>query len=294
MSPNITPEKKSCADLSCGFVLAASGADYTDIAYRTAHSMRAVMPDANIDLFTDQNVEPGPFDQVHQLENSWFRPKFESLRRSRFDRTVYLDSDILVIADISDIFQVLNNFDVAMAHDPLRNSTNGLRKWRQDIPNAFPQLNGGLIGIKSSQQTDRFLIAVEDALRTDKLPKDQPVVRELLYQSELRLAVLPPEYNFFDFPQAETFSDLHTAPRVIHHYRLQPKFSSGGKSITTVRTLVGPYLYAHLQHLISRDQTLGSTSKHRIKPLIEKGFWGRLRVISHKAARNWARFHQSR
>ena len=198
-------EQTQADRLSCGYVFAASGAGHVKLAEAAARTLRRVAPAAQIDLFADGTPSDATvFDRVHALDRTWFRPKFEALRRSRFGRTIYLDSDIVVIADPSDIFDVLERFDIAAVHNQHRNSEHATQIWRREIPAAFPQVNGGLIGIRRSDAVLALIGQVEAALRADpKLKRDQVPLRELLFDSDLRIAILPPEYNRMQVRHAE-------------------------------------------------------------------------------------------
>lgn len=98
---------------SRGFVFATTGEQYTTLARRAARTLRGVMPQCNIDLFTDRAVDDDVFDQIHRLDHNWFRPKMQAIRESRFERTIVMDADLVVVADISEVFQVLDHCDIA-------------------------------------------------------------------------------------------------------------------------------------------------------------------------------------
>ena len=50
-----------------GVIYVAAGADYLDLAIRSARSLRALNAGLAVDLFTDQPVEPGLFDRVRPI-----------------------------------------------------------------------------------------------------------------------------------------------------------------------------------------------------------------------------------
>ncbi|MFO7731637.1 MAG: DUF5312 family protein, partial [Spirochaetia bacterium] len=56
-------------------------------------------------------------DRIHQLDDPWHRSKMDAMLLSRFDKTLYLDADLFVIADIRDVFEVLDHFDMAMTQE---------------------------------------------------------------------------------------------------------------------------------------------------------------------------------
>ena len=95
-------------------------------------------------------------------------------------------------ADISDLFAILDRFDIAMTLE---------RPYRDDfpansgVPNAFVEFNQGVIAFRRSN-------AVQEALKeslswTERLDAryDQPPLRLALFHSEVRIATLPLEFN---------------------------------------------------------------------------------------------------
>ncbi len=251
---------------TCGFVFATTGPEYTALAQRAALSVKQHCPSIPIDLFTDQPLTDDTFAHIHQLETTWFRPKMESMYRSRFAHTVYLDADLLVVADISDIFDMLGRFDLAAAHDQYRNSTPATNQYKRPIPAAFPQYNGGLLAFKRNEQTQAFLRRWEQALKDSKMPRDQPIFRELLFDSTLSICTLPPEYNVHRIEHLRTLTSEDGAPRVIHHFHFHQHITKGNFPITTVQELLGSPLYNHLQKLIAADTSLNPEGTHRKVP----------------------------
>jgi hypothetical protein len=185
-------------DRRCGVVYIATGESFVEAARLSALSVRRHNPDLPIALFSDRPIEPDgadPFSAVHPVQNPHRRSKVDYLPHSPFERTLYLDADIRVFADLSEIFGVLDRFDVALAHAHARNHRSTNTTWRADIPRAFPQFNGGVIAWQRSEATQAFLRAWRDAYHASGFRKDQVTLRELLWLSDLRIATLPPEYN---------------------------------------------------------------------------------------------------
>ena len=286
-------DRAARAGESRGFVFAASGAGHVELAENAARSLRAVCPTARIDLFADAApADASPFEQVHPLERTWFRPKFEALRRSRFDRTIYLDSDIVAVADPSDIFEVLDRFDLAAVHNQHRNSAHATQVWRRPLPAAFPQINGGLLAIRRTPEVLALIDGIEAALREDpSLKRDQVPMRELLFDSAIRFAVLPPEYNLMQVRLAEVQGRKDAGPRLLHLTRLHAHLTGGERRVRSAEAAVGPVLWAHLQRLVAGDRTLGGTPDPTLRPLADRGLGGMLNVGWRKA-RKW--LHQRR
>jgi hypothetical protein len=204
-----------------GVIFAATGPEkYTQLAIRAARSLRRHNPELQIDLFTDNQCELSDFDRVHVLTDPWARSRIDAMRLSRFDRTLMLDSDVIVLADIGDIFQVLDRFDIALAHDQERNSENAQNAWKTVLPAAFPQFNGGVIAVRRSDAVQAMLGDWASAVRDHATGRDQQVLREILWHSALRVATLPAEFNVLDIDLLKDWSVKKTAPRIVH----QPMF----------------------------------------------------------------------
>lgn len=130
----------------------------------------------------------------------------EALGHSRFQKTVCLDADLFVLADIGDIFDVLHHFDFAAAQDQPLNSIRNRKIWREALPMAFPQYNAGLIGLKKSAATTVFVTLWMKSMLESGATADQPILRELLFHSKLRIATLPADYNLMVFNLAREWT----------------------------------------------------------------------------------------
>lgn len=251
--------------LSRGFVFAASGKGYTPIAMAAGQSLRDMCPDAQIDLFTDTPPTGAhPFDQVHLVERSWYRPKFDALLHSRFDLTIYLDNDMIFLADITDIFDVLEHHDMAAAHFETRSSGGATQVRNVKLPAAYPQINGGLMGVRRSEKTDALLTRVQDYL-LEKGGMDQAPLREELFFSDLRLAILPVEYNMMRLWVLNSTRRAQGAPRVLHLRKLQKHLREDEEQRPfDVKKLVHPLVRARIQVLLDADRTLEGRTKRTV------------------------------
>ena len=186
-------------DRARGVVYVASGEGYAEMARLSALSVRRHNPDLPIALFSDRplakNGASDPFSAVHPVQSPHRRSKVDYMPHSPFERTLYLDVDIRVFADLSEVFGVLDRFDVALAHAHARNARHTNTRWRADLSSAFPQFNSGVFAWRHTPATQAFLCGWRDAFHAAGFRKDQVTLRELLWLSELRIATLPPEYN---------------------------------------------------------------------------------------------------
>lgn len=264
-----------------GVIFVTTGKDYTQLAERAAQSVKDSCPGLQVDLFTDQTMDMKVFDRIHHLEDPWHRSKMDAMILSRFDKTLYLDADLFVIADIRDVFEVLDRFDMAMAHDDGRNTKHCHNFWRKPLPNAFPQLNGGVIAFRRRPAVLNLLKNWSVAVRNNDLKQDQPVLRELVWDSDLRIATLPPEYNLMRFKVLRFQSKKSSsAPRIIHSPEFHKHFTMNETRLDTLEDLLGPVIASKLPALIAADRSLARMAGREPHFPSKKDIWlRRLRLV---------------
>lgn len=250
-----------------GVVFCATGERYVAMARAAADGLRRTDPDLPCDLFTDAAGPVDGFDRTIRLEDLKRRPKIEAMLASRFDHTLFLDADVFVVNPVGPVLALLDRFDIALAHDFERNSAHGRRIWREAVPSSFPQFNSGVLGVRRTAATTALLEDWADGLEAAGGGRDQPVLRELLWSSDLRIATLPPEFNFCDLGALPFFRRATPAPRVVHYFACKP---APGAPVRP-RVVLGPALFAVIEEMSRSDGTLsdargveGSGSRGRL------------------------------
>jgi hypothetical protein len=160
-------------------------------------------------------VDPA-VDSVSPIENPHVRSKIDYIHKTPFDRTLYLDADTRIVADITSLFDLLDRFDLAIAHAHQRNHFATQQIWNVDIPDAFPQMNGGVLLYNHQPETIRLLQDWQRAYHGHAFSKDQVTLRELLWKSDLRIAILPPEYNIRYKKYLDVWTDEEAKPYILH------------------------------------------------------------------------------
>jgi len=159
----------------------------------SARQIRKQMDNPNITVITDElKSENDCFDKVIVEENfhSDWRVKPEKIPDSPYDRTIYLDSDTYVTEDISDMYNILNEFDIAVSREPM-----GITRTVDELPRAFPEFNTGIMLFENNENT-RSLFDTWRKIYQDRQERmDQPSFRKALYESDVAFTSLPPEYN---------------------------------------------------------------------------------------------------
>lgn len=229
-----------------GVLYVAVGNEFVNEATVSARTLRREMPDINIAVVSNQSISGSVFDTIIQLENPsfGFRDKVAGIRHSPFDQTVYLDTDVFVAEGFPELFEVLNQFDIAATHNPNRDlDTSDL-----GVPASFPEYNTGVLAYETSACTDLFE-AWADKYRDDHA-HDQPSFRKAVYESDVRIATLPREYNCMirypgkvvepvkifhsrllemDSPGAPKYFDVEDAVDKVNQYEGHRIYKRGGR-----------------------------------------------------------------
>ena len=202
-----------------GVIYVARGAGYLDLARRSAAGVRATNPGLAVTLFTDQpDAGPG-FDAVRPIPQG-VTPKLAVLPASPYRRTLYLDCDTLVLAPLGDLFDLLDRFDLALAHDVRRCSALIRTGHRIATPYAFPQMNAGVMLYRDSAAMAGFWANWAELYAEAGVTRDQVSLRDLLWASDLRFYVLPPEFNLRRVTLLDAWEPLDARPTIVHSHRL--------------------------------------------------------------------------
>ncbi|MGB5559222.1 MAG: hypothetical protein WBN04_14570 [Paracoccaceae bacterium] len=224
-----------------GVIYVATGPGYVDLALQSARSLRASNPGLAVDLFTDDRGADGLeiFDQVHSVPVVHPRAKLECMALSRFQRTLFLDADTLVVGDLGDLWGVLDRFDLALAHDVRRASKLIRAGLEVETPYAFPQLNSGVVLYRQSAAMAGFLADWLQRFRGAGVARDQIVLKDVLWSSDLRFYVLPPEFNLRRVTVLEAWEPLDAEVKIIHSHRLMDHLRvPGAARISDLETLL--------------------------------------------------------
>lgn len=220
-----------------GVMYVAQGPEYLELAWQSAVTLRRYNRNITVEIFTDQDVVPGLFDSVRPIPDG-ATPKLACLKHTSFDRTLYLDCDTLVAAPLGDLFEILEKFDLAVAHDVRRKSQLIRQRGAVKTPYAFPQMNAGVILYRKHERVVRFLSDWERRYSEIASTRDQISFRDLLWESDIRFYVLPPEFNLRRVTHLATWEPLDARPTIIHSHRLLQHIRHGHARLTTIDDIV--------------------------------------------------------
>ncbi len=189
-----------------GIIYSCAGDFYIGEALRSARSSLRHNAVPHL-IFTSRegDSEEGVSFQHFDPSANPYADKIANIRRSPFERTIYLDSDTFVVDEIVHLLALLDHYDVAVAYAP---AYRGLAD--PGVPHAFYEFNTGVLAWRASDRVAAFLRSWEETylawLSEEPFPgatkasnsrrADQPAFRRCAWEHGLRLFVLAPEYNF--------------------------------------------------------------------------------------------------
>lgn len=211
---------------SRGVIYIVTGQKFVHEACRSAASVRQCMPHIPITLFSDVPQRSSLFDQVVPIvkPTHGHEDKILNIAKSPYQDTLYLDSDTHMVDDSRELFSLLERFDLAAVHAPYR-----AQYHVSEVPDCFPEFNAGVLLFRQSAKTDGLFARWLQIYREDGIKPlnwlfpggaslyrhaipNQPSFRRALYESDVRIATIPPEYNCrFPFP-----GFVHTKVKIIH------------------------------------------------------------------------------
>ena len=213
-----------------GFIYIAFGNNFFKECINSVKILKS-KTDLPISLFTDiQNItnsERDLFYSIKQVKSIHLRSKVDYIHLSPFEKTIYLDTDIIVVKNIDELFILLERYDFIATLDTARKRKNiaELIEEYDKIPYVYGELNGGLLGF--NQYAKQNIINKWSSIFYKYMHLtngwDQPSLRILLWKYKASLFILPPEYNVRSkdlLKKIETSKDKlghdHMEPRVYH------------------------------------------------------------------------------
>lgn len=190
---------------SFGIVYVATGDFFAKEAIESAKQVKSLNEDVQIALFTDKPYESNYIDHeilINDPQNS-VKDKMMCLANSPFYYNIFADSDTHFVIDPSNLRSVFDYYDFSCTHAPQR-----IFYSIETVPDWFPEVNGGLLLYTLSGDTKRFLLRWKELYEHDEMKfkedkskwphglHEQPTLRQALFESNLRIYILPPEYNF--------------------------------------------------------------------------------------------------
>ena len=193
-----------------GFVYVVSTKGYLAEAMTSYASLKRAMPAARVAIITHPDLFLCTDEVIWvPLASTYDSPIVKvEMARSPFVKTVYLDSDTLILGSLDPLFDLMEAFDLALAHEPTRGWD-----YETSAAGAFVELNTGVVVFRKSTQMEAFFTDWKSRyylMRDQKsLKNDQPSFRETLWSHRnLRHATLTTEFHLITGKGASTAWDV--------------------------------------------------------------------------------------
>ena len=151
-----------------------------------------------VELAKDSEV----FDSVikHPCPTFSYRDKISALLHLPYKKTLYLDSDALVVSDLHNTFKLLDHYHIAGVPAPVRHPP-GLSD--NSVPQCFTEINSGVLFLKKCRLQTRvirlWLKLYDELFQKYDQSWDQASLRSVLWKcihrNKLRFCHLPTEFN---------------------------------------------------------------------------------------------------
>jgi hypothetical protein len=214
-----------------GVIYIATGELFNKMAAMSAISVKNYCPGLPVHIFTDRNMDSySCFDSSTIISDPHARSKVDYLVDAPFQKTLFLDADTRVCEDITPMFDLLDRFELAMTHDAGRERKP--TRYLGEIPKIFVPLNSGVILFKKTEPVIKFFNTWKDAYHNRGIKRDQISLREQLWISDIKLWILPHEYNCGTRGFVKVFKSADITPKIMHLYDykveagLKPKYLS--------------------------------------------------------------------
>lgn len=168
---------------------------FLHMAKLSAQSLKKHMPHLKTTLFTDFKLDKVDyFDEVICTETPrriWVY-KWECLMKSPYNPTLHIDADTYICDDFSEVFDMLNRFDLITLMSPYYISDHKIK----DVPISFPEPAGGFLLWKNNRKQDWLFKRTLELVKNKSWGKaDEPSLRKALYESKVRFTFIPWEYT---------------------------------------------------------------------------------------------------
>lgn len=271
--------------MSKGVIYYATGEKHISEAVRSAESLKQHLPEISITLFSPERPTSSCFDNHISIQNH-SEPLLDYisyLKKTPYDKTLFLDTDTYICGDISSVFDLLDEFDIAAAHDPVRHSS----RYDPNVPETFPSFCTGVIPYRQTQDVFDFFTEWENLYRdyaeniSERLyspsgstyANDCPLFREALYYSDLRSNILPDEYNCkFLYPG---YAQLKIKILHIHHSNPQEIAKVANEHAGMRRVHTGEWLgrvYSVRENYSRPVEVAKYPGPGRFKKLLNRGY----------------------
>lgn len=236
--------KGECIMEERGIVYIVRGKNFVKEALLSVHSLRKFCPDIPVTIFSDIEFQSDLVQNVVLIDKGQIRPKVDCIMDTPYKEAIFLDSDTIIDHDITEMFRILDKYEFAIAHDlgRKRKKISKLLPEYKAVPYEFPECNTGVFVFKNNDRVQNLFKKWNEIFYKyyDKFQWDQASFRCALWEVDLNLYILPPEYNIRSKMNREKqdrfhheFGEEHLKPR-IYHMHVDNRINQGTYEVKSV------------------------------------------------------------
>jgi hypothetical protein len=141
--------------------------------------------DVPIGLISDQDPKSDIFDVVLNLEDPEYSSvdKPKNLLKSPFEKTLYLDCDTILLGDISELFDLLDQYELLVTTDP--NEAGKILEpdsGDSEVPSPLPIFQTGVLGYRQTSNVDSLIKTWYKVAVKSSYSYEQTAFREAMYK----------------------------------------------------------------------------------------------------------------
>lgn len=233
-----------------GVVYACSHKRWLAETLASARSCAAQMPDLRRQLFVTETLyaeTKSPIDAafaevfVLPAPAHAHRPRFEATLQTDLGEALFIDGDTYFISPVYELFDILADFDIAVALAPQYFSPQAVTLKVYDllpaVSTALPEWNTGVIVARVDDAFRAMVTSWSELFEKAQavgFRMDQASFRSAVIKSGLRIATLPNNYNF----RANIGNNLARDVKILHAHGELEKIAGYINAKTSMRVYV--------------------------------------------------------
>jgi len=173
---------------------------YNECSY-SIQTLKQHNPNLPVTVFSDIKINSDLIENniIIPRAKVSLRCKTNYMYQSPYDKTLFLDTDTYINHNLDDMFEILDKYDMALAHDfsRKRNYVAAAIPEYNKLPYAFSEFNTGVFLYKKCDATKKFFELWDHYFNKYRhiMPYDQPSARISFWESGAKIHTLPLEYN---------------------------------------------------------------------------------------------------
>ena len=214
---------------SRGVVYVAFGPLYLCMALFSMSTLRKRNADLPVMIITNIDFDFNKFDYWSEEHDIVKLIDFDSDRNREiktaiyehvpFERAAYIDADTYILGDLSNIWTLLDYFDIAFKLNPIKQKTPGkgdqLILGKSLFVRDVPHFNGGVFFFKKSKNSKGFFDLWNQYFCERKIPYDQISLIDAIFNCGARILPLTGDWNYF--PDWRFYAGKVKSPLIVHY-----------------------------------------------------------------------------